>query len=212
MVGAELHLETVVGLALGRVHDACVVDEPVQHGVLRQEIRCKLPHRIELCQVELSHLNLRGRHPLQHLGPRPLTLRGAPRCEHHERPLLGELLDRHQPDARVAARDDNRPTGEVLRKERRVTHEGLGHGALRVGGERRNRAERFGRGRPVVKGVTVIQKRLRGPRGIELPAASPRKGGEGRAARNPARPARRGPTACRAGLRRAPGAWWSRCD
>ena len=58
VVGAKLHVEAVLCLPLGTGHDASIVDEDVDLGLLLSDSCCAFPHRLEGAQVKLIDVNL----------------------------------------------------------------------------------------------------------------------------------------------------------
>ena len=109
VVGAELHLEAVLGALLGHGHHARVVDEDVEVALPRIG---EGAHRGEVGEVELAHLGL----AVDGGGGR-LALGDVADGEHDARAGAAELTSGSEADAAVGAGDDEGAsieTGKIL--------------------------------------------------------------------------------------------------
>jgi hypothetical protein len=111
VVGAELHLETVAGLAvLRRCHDPRVVDEQVERSL---EPGGEVTHRLLRGEVESFDAEDAGHTSgADPLGCRLTGIRVAHR-EHDVSAVAGELTRLDGPDAGVRAGDEGAASGEV---------------------------------------------------------------------------------------------------
>jgi hypothetical protein len=106
-VGRELQLEAVDALhAQGRGHHPGVVEQHVEGRVVGEEAVGEGRHRVEVGQVEVSHLERRrgvlGQDLLHGLG----ALGGVAHREHHLRPRAGQPAGGFFTRAAVGAGDD----------------------------------------------------------------------------------------------------------
>eukprot|EP00053_Salpingoeca_punica_P007716 m.70378 g.70378 ORF g.70378 m.70378 type:complete len:355 (-) comp14291_c0_seq1:2-1066(-) len=119
VVDANLHLKALGCRLVGRAHHPCVVDEDVQARHSSAELVGKRPHRLERGQLQRPAV-----HPLLGLGSRhrcidllhrlaaPLRI---PAGNVHRRAHHGEPAHSFQPDACVAARDEDDLARHVLK-------------------------------------------------------------------------------------------------
>jgi len=131
VVGAELGLETLPGAPHRRIHDAGVVDEPMDLGVTLANPGGKVANTFEAGEVQCSDLDGTPLALGQQFGTHPLTLCRPATGEDDVRPLPCQLRDRNPADTGVASRDDIDATGQVGLQERFRTHQGLWHDAMK---------------------------------------------------------------------------------
>ena len=90
MVGGHLQLEPVGRLAVGRAHDAGVVHEDVEPGVLCQDRVGGPAHRDEVGQVEVEQLEGRAVELALELVAGPARLLLVAAGHDHVRPVVGQ--------------------------------------------------------------------------------------------------------------------------
>ena len=113
VIGAELHLEAVHGLAAGQRHHPGVVDQAVQDFVLRQERRGEGAHRGEAREVERHRGDVRARAVGAEALDRRAGLLGVAAGDQHARAVARELAGRLVAEPAVAAGHDQGLAGEV---------------------------------------------------------------------------------------------------
>src|SRR5205085_12398385 len=106
VVGADLELESVGGLAPGRRHHPRVVDQEIEAVVGGAKALGERPHRIQAAEIELLQLHAAlGRDRLD-LAPGGLAFLHVPAGDHHPGALAGQLAGRDQAHSAVGAGDD----------------------------------------------------------------------------------------------------------
>jgi hypothetical protein len=106
VIGPQLELEAVGGLAPRRRHQACVVDEKVEPLVLGQEPLGEGPDRLEVREVQWGDLGRCAGHLCLDLAEGQLTLGRVATGEHHPGSGTGELSGGHQPQSAIGSGDD----------------------------------------------------------------------------------------------------------
>ena len=113
VIGPELHLEAVDGLAPRDGHDARVVDEDVQCRVPLPIQVGKSPHRREIGEIHKAELRAAPIRLLCNLSHRIPSTRLVAARHHHRRPMPGQLQSRIKPDSAVRPGDDRPPPGQI---------------------------------------------------------------------------------------------------
>jgi hypothetical protein len=113
VVGRELELPALRRRRPRRGHDAAVVDQQVELGVLGGDLLGERAHALLAREVELADLELgAGRRRADLLG-RPLAFRARAAAHDHVRAMTRELAARDQPQPAVGAGDDGYSAGLV---------------------------------------------------------------------------------------------------
>ena len=113
VIGSELELEAVLGLAPRWSHHTGVVDQHVERAGARRHRRGRSRDRTEVGEVEIDDLEARVRMGGGDLGAGLRRLRGVAAGHQHSRAGAGQRLRRLQSEAAVRAGDEERPAGLV---------------------------------------------------------------------------------------------------
>ena len=113
MVGAELHLEALFGLPLGRRHDPGVVEQEIYHWMVVAHLIGELLDGCERRQIELADFHGSRWDLRLHLGFGGCRLLEIASADHDVGSVAGELPNGLESEAPIAAGDDGNLSGQV---------------------------------------------------------------------------------------------------